>query len=349
MKQSDKAQKVIQTLPARLYHDPLVYEQERQSIFAGQWLLFGHESLVSAPGQYLAMTVAGWPIFVIRDKEGHLKGFHNVCRHRAAMIVRDGQGTAAALRCMYHGWVYDTDGQLRKAPDFGGDESDEKDLYDRTSLFPVHVRVWNSLVFICMAEGDPPPFEESLGDLTDVLADIDLADYKFYDTASHTLQCNWKTYVENYLEGYHIPTVHPELNKEVDFSTYRVSAANRIARHDVATQKDDAVNDGLWVWLWPHAALNIYKNGMNLELMMPAGPETMELRYCYLFKDISPAAEEDNRRTIDMSFSVTQEDIEICEIVQKNLRAGMYDRGELSPKHEGGVAYFQQLITECLP
>lgn len=324
------------TLPARYYHDSGIYETEREGVFFSQWLLFGHESALPEPGNRLAQSIAGRPVFVIRDNNGELKGFHNVCRHRAARLFSDGIGRSQVLRCPYHGWVYDMSGTLKKAPDFGDDDSKP---CENLALYPVHVRVWNHLVFICMAT-DPPSFEEALGDLPDLVKDMNFGEYEFHQIAEHELACNWKTYAENYLEGYHIPDVHPGLNKEVDMASYRVIPGRKIAQHISEAKIDDPVNDGLWVWLWPHGALNIYADGMNLELMIPTGPQSMTLSYCYLFK---PEAKS-RQKTISMSEEVTQEDIQICEIVQENLAAGIYDTGILSPKHEQGVAYFQSLV-----
>lgn len=333
------------TLPATLYHDPDIYQAERQSIFKSEWLLFGHENMLKDPGSYISQSIAGWPIFVIRGNDGELKGFHNVCRHRAAPLLNEGTGKAAALRCPYHGWLYDTDGKLRKTPDY----CDEKiDICERIALFLIHVKLWNHLVFVCLAD-TPPDFISALGDLIDVAQDTDLSNFHFHSTDAHKLGCNWKTYVENYMEGYHIPFVHPELNKEVDMKTYKVLPQNRIARHvsePRADRKEDAINDGLWVWHWPYAALNVYKTGMNLELMIPTGPQTMELRYYYLFHDLGDGSTIKN--TIDMSKTVTQEDIDICEAVQKNLAGGIYETGELSPKHEMGVKYFQDLVRDTV-
>jgi choline monooxygenase len=283
---------------------------------------------------------------VIRGKDGALKGFHNVCRHRASQVLKEGCGKAEVLRCMYHGWVYDTNGKLCKTPGFGGEE---KDLCARTSLFPIHVRLWEGLVFISMAK-TPADFETSLGELPKALAGTGIAEFKYFDMATHQIKCNWKTYIENYMEGYHIPVLHPGLNREIDFSTYKVITGDRIARHETGLKAGNDINisGGVWAWLWPNAALNIYKNGMNLELVIPTGPETVELRYCYLFKEISKEAETENRRVIDMSFTVTQEDVDICEIVQKNLKAGVYRQGELSPRHENGVAHFQQMVSDLI-
>ncbi|MCB9990430.1 MAG: hypothetical protein H6867_03490 [Rhodospirillales bacterium] len=202
------------------------------------------------------------------------------------------------------------------------------------------------MIFVCLAD-DAPDFKAALGDLPAVTESVDFTAFHYHDMATHTIGCNWKTYVENYSEGYHIPYVHPGLNKEVDFKTYRVVTGDKIAQHlsqPREHRKDDAINDGLWVWHWPYAALNVYRNGMNLELMVPTGPEQTTLYYYYLFKDL--ADKEANDRTMAMSREVTDEDRKICEIVQKNLRAGVYTQGELSPRHEGGVAYFQDLVRE---
>src|SRR6185295_2747660 len=122
------------TLPSRWYHDPAIYEAERKAVFFDEWLLFGHESRVREPGSYHAQNIAGWPVFVIRGKDGALRGFHNVCRHRASQVLREGCGKAGVLRCLYHGWVYDDQGNLRKTPGFGGDEAA---LCENTALFPV--------------------------------------------------------------------------------------------------------------------------------------------------------------------------------------------------------------------
>jgi choline monooxygenase len=330
----------IITLPSKLYHDPEAYQKECDNIFGREWLLFGHEAALSKPGSYITRSIAGKSIFVIRDKEDELKAYHNVCRHRAAEILPEGTGHAAVLRCPYHGWVYDTNGSLRKAPDFG---CDEKALCDRTSLFPVHVKSWRKMIFISLAE-EPNDFIESLGDLPSSSKDIDLENFQFHSASKHALNCNWKTYVENYMEGYHIPTIHPGLNKEIDMKTYKVLPENRIARHHT-DMRQNASMEGYWVWLWPYAALNVYKDGMNLELMVPTGPKTMELHYAYYFRDLSN--EEANQATIETSFEITQEDIDICEAVQRNLNNGLYETGELSPKHETGLAYFQDLIRQA--
>lgn len=340
-----ETQQPLKTLNASLYSDPEIYKLEKERIFKEHWLLFGHESMLAAPGEYISLTIAGWPLFVIRTNENEIKGYHNVCRHRAAPLLNDGIGKTPSLRCPYHGWIYDTNGQLRKAPEFGGDE---EALCDRTSLFPVHTKTWNGLIFICLSE-EPPDFLASLGDLTTTADDVNFLNFKYHTSAQHNINCNWKTYVENYLEGYHITYIHPSLNEEVNTKTYQVIPMDKVAVHKSEPneeKKQDALNEGLWVWHWPYGAINIYKHGMNLELMIPTGPDTMILQYYYLFDN--SADEENMKQTISMSKEVTNEDIDICERVQSNLSAGIYQDGELSGKHESGLVYFHDMIRRTL-
>jgi choline monooxygenase len=344
-KKTEDTTQPIKTLNASLYSDPDIYNLEKTLIFKENWLIFGHESMLATPGEYISLTIAGWPLFVIRTNDNEIKGYHNVCRHRAAPLLNEGIGKTPSLRCPYHGWIYNTDGQLRKAPDFGDSETD---ICERTSLFPVHTKTWNGLIFICLSQ-DPPDFDDSLGDLKKAASGVDLLNFKYHKSAQHNINCNWKTYVENYLEGYHISYIHPSLNEEVNTKTYKVIPMEKIALHESEPNEDkkhEALNEGLWVWHWPYGAINTYKNGMNLELIIPTGPDTMILQYYYLFDH---DADEDNiKQTIAMSKEVTNEDIDICERVQSNLNAGTYQDGELSSKHESGIIYFHELIKRSL-
>lgn len=333
---------LTETLPADWYHRTDIYKQEQSQIFGRDWLLFSHTALLSEPGEYVASDVAGRSIFVVRTKEGELKGFHNVCRHRAGNLFDNGCGKAGLIRCQYHGWVYNTDGELVKTPDF---EQGEKLDCKKFPLFPVRVKTWNGLVFINMQE-EPADFDVAISGLREPMAEIDLSNLVFHSKSSHKLACNWKTYVENYLEGYHIPVVHPNLNREVNMKDYKVTPGHRIAIHETSSKIEDGTQEGFWIWLAPHAALNFYKGGLNLELMNPVSENETELHYYYFFEKDAPKEFIEN--TMATSLEVTEEDIKICETVQKNLEAGLYTVGKLSPKHEQGVAYFQSLVRDAL-
>jgi choline monooxygenase len=332
------------TLPASWYLDPELHARERRAVFGREWLFAGHQQRLQEPGDFLATDIAGWSVLVVVDDEGQLRAHHNVCRHRAGPLVDDGCGRVPSLVCRYHGWAYGLDGRLRSARDFG----DEDLAAGEVSLAPVRVDAWRGLVFVNLdLDGAAPPLDDALGTLADECAAFPLEELTLTHEAEHQLACNWKTYADNYLEGYHIPLVHPGLNKEIDARRYVVDVDQefRWVRHS-APARDGAVNSGRWLWRWPNLALNLYPDGMNVERYDPLGPGRTRLRYSYSFLDADDT--DANDEVIRVSSEVTAEDIDICERVQRNLASGAYDVGWLSPRHEGGVAAFQGWVQAAV-
>lgn len=327
------------TLSAALYRDPAAYERERTSVFAAGWQFLGHESEAAAPGDYIAGDVAGRPVLAVRGKDGVLRGFHNVCRHRAGPLVVDRKGSCGAeLTCKYHGWRYALDGRLRSAVDFGAAEGFDPREF---GLHPVRIETWRGFLFVNL-DGAAGPLSELTAPLDGLFDARGVAAGPATLRRSHDLACNWKAYVENYLEGYHIDAVHPALAAEVDTPNYRVRMDGAVAVHEVPTLS--GVNDGLWAWLWPNLAFNVYRYGLMVEHMRPIGHDRTRLDYLYFY---DPATA-DMDAVLATSDELTNEDKVICEAVQKNLDAGVYDWGVLSPKHEVGVAWFQNRVAEAL-
>jgi choline monooxygenase len=280
----------------------------------------------------------------VRGRDGGLRAFHNVCRHRAGPLVWDGASRSPLLRCKYHGWLYDLDGRLERTPDFG-----EAEGFDpaRFSLFPVRVESWRGFVFVNL-DAAAPPLAEGLGRLPREAEGLRFEGWRLHGRVAHELRCNWKTYVENYLEGYHVPYLHPALHREVDVKGYRVEAAERVVTHHVPLRPSvtEPVYEGLWAWLAPNVAFNVYGSGMSVERMLPLGPGRMRLEYLFFFDEAGEA--EGREAVLAMCQRVTEEDARICEAVQRNLESGVYARGRLSPRHENGVFYFQRLLREAL-
>ena len=321
------------TLPASLYRGEEQYERERATVFSSTWLYVAHESELPVPGSYVATVRAGYPVIVSRGRDGRLQGFHNVCPHRAGPLVHDGTGTASSFVCRYHGWVFESDGALRGARDFG-----EPGPPEGCRLWDVKVDAWRGFVFVNL-DGAAPPLPSSLGTFADEVATFDLEGFVPAGTWSHDLACNWKTYAENYLEGYHIPIVHRELARSIDVARYEVEVHEDWVLHR-APPRDGTVLDGRWLWRWPNLALNVYADAMNLEQFLPLGPSCTRVAYQYFSRD--GTLDEDVSR---LSKLLLEEDAGICEAVQRNLDAGVYRTGTLSSRHEGGVARFHELVA----
>lgn len=330
----------VYALPASWYGDAGVHERERLAVWAREWMVFAPSARLSAPGRFVASTIAGWPIFVVVAPDGALRGFHNVCAHRAGPIVPDGHGSAGNLVCRYHGWAYDWDGSLRSPRDFG-DEPPPAGL----GLPPIRVERWRNLIWVCLDPG-APLLSEALGGFADQCAEFPMEEFQFTHEQTRVLACNWKTYADNYLEGYHIPIVHPELSREIDLRRYSVEvfADDGYCLHS-APARDGAVNAGRWLFRYPNLALNVYADGMNVERILPDGPHRTRVVYEYFFRDPDDPA---NEEAVKISGVTLDQDQAICEAVQRNLDAGIYQSGPLSVKHEGALAWFQARLREAV-
>ncbi len=330
-----------QTLHAALYRDPAVYENERRRIFARSWQLIGHEAQLAEPGQWIAQTIAGFPIIVVRG-EDRIRAFHNVCRHRAGPLAPDGEGSCERnLVCRYHGWRYALDGRLASARDFGPAEGFDPREY---GLVPLACESWRGFVFANM-DASARPLPAVIAPLQQRARNVPIESFRPMQHVTHEIRCNWKTYVENYLEGYHVPIVHPALNAAIDASRYEVDLQREIVFHSAPARSNTPVS-GLWAWMWPCLGINVYANGLSMERMWPIDDTRTRLDYLYFFPENLPEAEK--HEAIAASEVTTAEDIAITEAVQRNLDAGIYERGRLSPKHESAVALFQNLVTRAL-
>jgi choline monooxygenase len=326
---------VTETLPAGWYRDPAVLDLERQRIFWREWQYAAASSQLASAGDVVTTDVAGREVLVVRDDTGAIHAFHNVCRHRASPLVQARTASCAGgLVCPYHGWRYGLDGGLRRARDFGEDVGD-------LPLLPVRCETWRGLVFVNL-DLDATPLAASLGAFGDELDAYDVEAFQVVAESSHVLRCNWKTYGDNYGEGYHIPFVHPELNRQIDGRAYRVEVFDRWTRHSAPT-RDGAPKSGRWLWRHPNLALNVYADGMNVERFTPVDATRTRVDYTFLFREGCVDDE-----SMKLSEELLAEDAAICEAVQRNLDAGVYDTGVLSPAHEAGVALFHRLVREAI-
>ena len=188
---------------------------------------------------------------------------------------------------------------------------------------------------------------DALGPFAVECAPFAMETLRFSHQVVHEVGANWKTYADNYMEGYHIPLVHPRLNKEIDARQYRVEVGDRYCSH-TAPARDGSLTCGKWLWRFPNLAINLYPDGMNIERFLPLGPRRTGIVYDYFFRELSSTAQAENDEVVRLSLEVLDEDRAICEAVQRNLESGVYDHGRLSPRHEQGVGYFQSLVREAV-
>ena len=345
------------TIPSRLYVDPVYHELEREKIFGRTWQLVGRAEQVARTGDYFTAEIAGESIVVVRDGDV-LRGFHNICLHRAGPVAH-GCGRRQTMQCKYHGWTYSLNGELLRAPEM---ETTERFRREDMRLLPVQVAGWGPLVF---ANLDPkaPPLADFLEDIPARAERFHAERMRFVQRKEWEIECNWKVYVDNYLEGYHLPVVHPGLHKELDYDEYRVephryysiqhaplrpAKSGGDARMYVAGEGED--DRAQYYWLFPNTMLNVYLGQMQTNAVLPLDHRRCLVVFEWYAVDPPADASTDPKWTKLLAFSdeIQDEDIEICEVVQRNLRSRVYDRGRYSAKRENGVHHFHALLHEFL-
>ncbi len=337
------------TIPASWYTDPRIAELERRSVFGNTWQFVGRLDQLREPGRFITADVGGEPIVVSRGNDGNLHACFNVCRHHAAIIATEAEGSCGVLRCPYHGWTYDFDGSLKGAPEFEGVEGFDK---KQNSLVPVRVDTWENLVFVHLGE-DRSKLADYLGDIPARTKSLNLSSLKFFERRSWPINCNWKVYVDNYLDGgYHIPHLHKGLNTVLEYSDYMIETKDRYCLQwsPMRQGKNESFasvrrgDTAYYYWLHPNFMLNWYEGVMDTNHVIPLAVDKCLVVFDFYFDDISPSAEERNRKSVEVGTSVQQEDVDICESVQRGLQSRAYDVGRLSVRREAGEHLFHRLL-----
>jgi phenylpropionate dioxygenase-like ring-hydroxylating dioxygenase large terminal subunit len=330
-------------LPAAWYTDLAVHAAERRTIFAANWALFGPEHEVAASGAWRAACVNGWPLIVARGRDGVLRAFHNACRHRGAAVVPDGAGTAEQFRCPYHGWRYDLDGTLALAPRFGPIERAEH------GLMPARVATWRGLVFVCV-DAAAPDLMAWLGVIPGLCAPFATDAMDYHGSFAVEGRANWKTYCDNTVEGYHLPHVHPRLTSAVDPADIRIvphDGGRTVAFH-VTYRADGAElrgREGLWFYRFPGFQATLSASAFKAERIEPVGAGRLRSTSWQWFGAIDGAARAD---AFAWARAIVEEDLGVCETVQRTLEAGAFARAVLSEAEESNVALFQRLVHDAL-
>ena len=338
------------TPPASFYTDPARLERELETVLARSWQYVGHMGQLRAHGDFFTTRLGREPLLFVRDGDC-VRGYFNVCRHRAGPLAL-GCGHAARIVCRYHGWSYSLQGQLLRAPEMDGAQG-----FDTAGIHlePVTVHVLGPLIFAALT-AEVAPFERFHAGLAAECAPFHLERMRHVLTRDYPVSSNWKVYVDNYLEGYHVPQVHPALNREIDYRSYVTElAANRVLQHapvraDTASlyRQAEGEPDASYYWLFPNIMLNLYERQLQVNVVIPDGVERTVVRFEWFALDAGPPHVQDPHfnRLREFTELVQAEDAGICEAVQANLQSSAYRSGPYSPVRETGVHWFHRLMLQ---
>jgi choline monooxygenase len=345
------------TIPASWYFDPEIYQAECRAVFGQSWQVAGRADQVREPGSFVTTEIAGEPVLVVRDADGILRAFSNVCRHRAARVAHEPEGKVSRLRCRYHGWTYDLTGRLRGTPEFDGVEEFCK---EEQGLPRLEAATWGPIAW-AQLQATPAArssLESFLAPLPEKTAGMQLQCLRFFERREYVLACNWKVFVDNYLDGgYHVNTIHPGLAGVLDYSQYRteVSGNTSVQSSPVASNSEGEtgnVRSGGWAyywWIFPNFMLNLYDGIMDTNLVLPLGADRCKVIFDFYFANTEGAdAQRFAHDSIAVAHQIQEEDLGICEDVQRGLASRSFDTGRFSVRREAAGYHFHRLLARSL-
>jgi len=345
-----------QTLPYSWYTDPDVLRREQERIFRSAWQYVGHSGELPEPGTFVSARAGRTPVVLTRARDGELRAFLNVCRHRGFPLA-EGSGKRETLQCPYHAWTYGLDGALRAAP-----RSDELTDFPKSELGLCQVAVdsWGPFLFVNTGP-DPEPLAEALGSMPAQVAELglDVDELVFYTRWQAELDANWKIVCENFLECYHCSVAHPQLSELIDVSAeaYALSTEGRLSSQRGPVREggggtrmhlDGELPRGQFHFLWPNLGVNIFPGRPNISIgpMVPLTPDRTYRCLDYFFGIGVDQAWIDELMAFDDQ--VGAEDKALVEGVHRGVASGSLEHGFLMSSSEQLIGHFQQLTRAAL-
>lgn len=344
------------TIPASWYTDARLAALENGAIFGRTWQMAARIDQLVCAGAFVTTEVAGEPIVIVCGADGALHAFYNVCRHHAAAVITEAAGHASNFRCPYHGWTYGIDGTLKGTPDFDGVCGFER---TQNGLVPVRVETWENFAFVNL-DAKAEPLNSFFGRLVDRVKPLRLSKLRFFERRSYELNCNWKVYVDNYLDGgYHVPHLHKGLNSVLEYANYTIENEDRYSLQSspVKTSNPGADADAAatrqgdrayYFWQYPNFMMNWYEGYLDTNLVIPLSIDRCRVIFDFYFAQVDGSAADYNRQSISVSHRVQEEDVGICEAVQRGLHSRAYNAGRLSVRREAGEHLFHRLLYSDL-
>jgi Rieske 2Fe-2S family protein len=354
-------------LPKRTYHDTGIFDWERREILRRDWVLVAREEDAPDPGTYLLVEVDGESLVIVRNREGRLHAFHNVCRHRGTAVVEDACGKIVRFQCPYHAWIYDLDGALVRAK-----HTDDLDDFDFAtySLARVRLETWQGFVFVNLA-AEGPTLNGQLGDLVEHMERFDFTRLRSAKQIEYTVNANWKFIAENYSECYHCPGVHPQLNKLTPYDLggdFEPHGAWQGGWMELVGEAETMALDGghgsrdgrppmrgisaederriFYYVLWPMTFVSIHPDYLLLHRLVPEGPDRTRVVCDWLFEaDTMAMPDFDPSDAVAFWDLTNQQDWHVCELQQRGTASSSWVAGRYS-NQEASVHAFDRMVAD---
>ena len=346
-----------ETLPGWVYSDAKLHDEIRDRVFVRSWHLVADTSKVKVPGQVFPTTLLEGaleePILLTRDREDRVHCLSNVCTHRGALLC-EGEGVEQQLRCRYHGRRFHLDGRFLSMPEFQGVTNFPSPADD---LPKVEHQIWRNFVFAALEPAIA--FEEWIGPVAERVGFLpfERAELDHSRSRDYLVKANWALYVDNFLEGFHLPYVHAGLAAAIDYGSYSTElqrwsnlqlglAAGGEETFELPRGHVDAGKRvaAYWYWLFPNTMFSIYPWGVSVNVVKPLAVDRTKVSFLHYTWD-PDKLEASAGNAIDR---VEREDEAVVESVQKGVRGRLYRRGRYSPARETGPHQFHRLLAEFL-
>ena len=344
-------------LPAESYTDHEFWKKECNTVLSDDWLFVGFVHELKNPGDVIPLSIAGKPIFLVKNVNSEITAFHNVCSHRCLKLIDEKKNIGKIIRCPYHAWSYDLDGKLKAAPHVGGTNQHKPEGFNFLDhgLKPIKIHIWHDWIFINF-NGKAKKFEEYVKPLSKRFNDIDLTKLKYIATLDFgVINTNWKFLIENFIEPYHVQFVHKTTTNQ-PLKDHYTFVDGKCYGSGIDVENEDDKNDSAlsvtsrYLSLFPNFIIGTYfPNQVGVYLNVPISPSLTSQKRIIYTTDGKDMSKKEIKITKDIWWSVHKEDHEMCERLQEGRSSPAASNGGLlSPVWEKGVQAFQKLIIDSI-
>ena len=355
-------------LPRQAYTDPAFLDLERQHVFDASWVFITAAASLPNAGDIMPLDLIGRPIIIVRQRDGGIRAFHNVCRHRGVILVEKPSSGRPTMTCPYHAWSYNLDGQLLKTPHFSGDGNHGTGSIPRDCLDLKAIRcdTWHGLVFVNMS-GNAVPLAEHMAPVARRYADFDFSEMRLGRSMEFEMAANWKLPIENFIEGYHLPWTHPFLNSVSSMANhYSVIDEPITGQGSDLYERDKAGHDALpqysglsehwrvraeYPSLLPNMLMGVHVDHITVWSILPIGVDRAIERIYFFYAgdaalapDLAPVRE----KVEQIMHATNLEDVGVVESMQRGRSSPGFVDAHFSPYHESCIHSFERRIANAV-